>query len=443
MFKNLGYYWRLLYIGYVLRKYRVISIFGKLNLQNKNNNIANALEELGPAFIKLGQFLSTRPDLIGAELADSLSYLRDKLPCFSFDIVRTIILSEFGKNLEQIYSSFNKMPVAAASIAQVHQAITLDGDQVAVKVRRPNIDKILIQEIGFFYFIARLLNKKFPQYKRLKLLEVVKTIETSFKFELDLSFEAAAAAELLEQNKLGYVYIPKVNWLWTGNKIFTMEWIDATSIYEREKLIAANLDLTSLAKNFAIMFFNQAFVNGFFHADLHQGNIMVNNQGQIILLDFGIMGRLDYKNRLYIAQILHGFLNQDYDLIARIHKQAGYINKNQSVKQFAQACRAIGEPIMNLPPEQISIARLLGQLFKITEDFQMETQPQLILLQKTMIMVEGIGKILCPEANLWHLAEDWIKLWAQDNLSVEARSAKLIKHIFKKVVSKFEHELDL
>ena len=272
---------------------------------------------------------------------------------------------------------------------------------------------------------------------------MVKTIETSFKFELDLSFEASAADELLEQNKLEYVLIPKVDWLRTSNRIFTMEWADAISIYERENLIKTNLNLTILAKNFAIMFFNQAFVNGFFHADLHQGNIMVNSQGQIILLDFGIMGRLDYKNRLYITQILHGFLNKDYDLIARIHRQAGYIDNNQSVKQFAQACRAIGEPIMNLPPEEISIAKLLGQLFKITEDFQMQTQPQLILLQKTMIMVEGIGKILCPEANLWHLAEDWIKLWAQENLSVEARSTKLVKHILKKIVTKLECELDL
>ena len=441
MFKNAIYYCRLFYIGYILWKYRVISIFGKLNL--KNSNIAGALEELGPAFIKLGQFLSTRPDLIGIELADSLGYLRDKLPHFPFNIVRKIILSEFGKEIEQVYSSFNEIPIAAASIAQVHQATTLEGKQVAVKVKRPNIDKILSQEIGFFYFIANILNKKFPKYKRLKLFEVVKTIETSFKFELDLSFEASAADELLEQNKLEYVLIPKVDWLRTSNRIFTMEWADAISIYERENLIKTNLNLTSLAKNFAIMFFNQAFVNGFFHADLHQGNIMVNSQGQIILLDFGIMGRLDYKNRLYITQILHGFLNKDYDLIARIHRQAGYIDNNQSVKQFAQACRAIGEPIMNLPPEEISIAKLLGQLFKITEDFQMQTQPQLILLQKTMIMVEGIGKILCPEANLWHLAEDWIKLWAQENLSVEARSTKLVKHIFKKIVTKLECELDL
>ena len=202
-----------------------------------------------------------------------------------------------------------------------------------------------------------------------------------------------------------------------------------------------NIDLTKLATNFAVMFFSQSFVNGFFHADLHQGNIMINKEGQIILLDFGIMGRLDDNNRLYVAQILHGFLNRDYDLIAKIHHQAGYVSHEYSAEVFAQSCRAIGEPIMNLAPSQISIAKLLGQLFRVTEDFQMETQPQLLLLQKTMIMVEGIGKILCPEQNLWMLAEGWIKNWAKDNVSVEAKAAKLVKKMVKQFLAKFKEKL--
>jgi len=427
MFKNLRHYWRIIYISCVFLKNR--------------KNIATSLEELGPAFIKLGQFLSTRPDLIGQKMAESFDYLRDQLPSFPFKQVQKIILSEFGQEIEALYSEFSEIPVAAASIAQVHKAITTDGHQVAVKVRRPNIDKILLQEIEFFYFIAKILNKLFPKYKRLKLMEVVKTIETSFKFELDLSFEAAAAGELLEKNKLEYICIPKVDWLRTSQKIFTMEWVDAVSIYEKEKLLAMNIDLTKLATNFAVMFFSQSFVNGFFHADLHQGNIMINKEGQIILLDFGIMGRLDDNNRLYVAQILHGFLNRDYDLIAKIHHQAGYVSHEYSAEVFAQSCRAIGEPIMNLAPSQISIAKLLGQLFRVTEDFQMETQPQLLLLQKTMIMVEGIGKILCPEQNLWMLAEGWIKNWAKDNVSVEAKAAKLVKKMVKQFLAKFKEEL--
>ena len=427
MFKSLRHLGRIIYIGYVFLKNR--------------KNIALSLEELGPAFIKLGQFLSTRPDLIGQKMAQSFEYLRDQLPSFPFKQVRKIILSEFGKEIEELYSQFDENPVAAASIAQVHKATTIEGEIVAVKVRRPNIDKILLQEIQFFYFVASILDKIFPGYKRLKLMEVVKTIETSFKFELDLSFEAAAASELFEKNKLEYVCVPKVDWLRTSHKVLTMEWIDAVSIYERDKLVAMKIDLTKLATNFAVMFFSQAFVSGFFHADLHQGNIMINKEGQIILLDFGIMGRLDYYNRLYVAQILHGFLNRDYNLIAKIHQQAGYVSDEYSTEVFAQSCRAIGEPIMNLSPEQISIAKLLGQLFKVTEDFQMETQPQLLLLQKTMIMVEGIGKILCPNQNLWMLAEGWIKEWAKDNVSVEAKAAKIVKKIVKQFLAKFKEEL--
>lgn len=420
MLKFIKNCFRIIYIAYVFLKNR--------------KNIAKSLEELGPAFIKLGQFLSTRPDLIGYEMAKSFDYLRDQLPSFSFYEASKIIANEFGKNIDELFNKFEKEPIAAASIAQVHKAITKDGKTVAVKVRRPNIDKIMLREIDFFYFIANSLNKFFPKYKRLKLKEVVKTIETSFRFELDLSFEAAAASELREKNQLDYVYIPEVDWSLTSNKVFTMEWVDAISIYEKDTLSRQGIDLAKLAKNFAIMFCAQAFDKGFFHADLHQGNILVTKEGKIALLDFGIMGRLDYHNRIYVAQILYGFLNRDYALIAQLHHQAGYVHSKYSAALFAQSCRAIGEPIMNLAPEQISIAKLLAQLFKVTEDFQMETQPQLLLLQKTMIMVEGIGKILCPEQNLWFLAEEWLKSWAQENISLHAKALKLAKRILKKIL---------
>ena len=428
MFDFVANYLRILRITYVFLKNR--------------KNLALSLEELGPAFIKLGQFLSTRPDLIGVKLADSLGYLRDKLPYFSFEIVKEIIFEELGQDINQIFKEFRELPVAAASIAQVHEATTIDGLKVAVKIRRPGIEKKLQNEVKVFYFIAKKIELFFPKYKRLKLTQVVQAIENSFKLELDLRLEAAAADELHANNKIEYIHIPKVFWLYTTEKIFTMEWVDAISIYEKDKLINYKIDLTKLATNFAVMFFNQAFVDGFFHADLHQGNIMVTTDGKIVLLDYGIMGRIDYQNRMYVAKILHGFLNKDYHLIAEIHRQAGYINDKCDLGQFSQACRAIGEPIMNLQADKISIAKLLGQLFKITEDFQMETQPQLLFLQKTMIMVEGIGKILSPHDNLWILAEPWIKEWAKDNIAIEAKAKKAIRAIVQKIVQKLD-KLDI
>jgi len=409
-------------------------------LQNRKN-IARAFEKLGPAFIKLGQFLSTRPDLVGEDVANSLGYLRDKLPPFAFSQVKKIIYEEFNQEIDQLFREFSNTPVAAASIAQVHKATTMDGRILAVKVRRPKIEKILAKEVQFFYFVARIIEKLFPKYRRLKLKEVVKTIEASFKFEVDLSFEAAAASELLEKNKLDFVKIPKVDWFLTSQQVFTMEWVDAISIYDKEKRIETGVDLTELATNFAVMFFSQAFADGFFHADLHQGNVMVNNQGQVILLDYGIMGRLNYSNRVYVAQILHGFLTRDYTLIAELHKKAGYISDECNVEVFAQSLRAVGEKIMNLSPDEVSIAKLLAQLFKITEDFQMETQPQLLLLQKTMIMVEGIGKILCKEKNLWILAEPWIKKWAEENISPEVKAAKLIKKFASLLINKIKDDI--
>lgn len=424
IFKSFNYYCRLFYLIYILIRFRT--------------NIAKAFETLGPAYIKLGQFLSTRADLVGEKIAADLAYLRDSLPSFSFIKVRRIIEAEFNQPLESLFKSFEEEAIAAASISQVHKAKTHQGELVAVKILRPNIEKHFAQEIAFFYFVAARIEKLFPKYKRLKLTEVVDTLATSFRFELDLTLEAAAASELSEKNELDFVLIPQVNWSLTSKNVLTTQWMEGISIYNQDKLKEMNIDLTLLAKNFAIMFFRQAFSSGFFHADLHQGNILVNPKGQIILLDFGIMGRLDYHNRIYVAQILHGFLNRDYDLIAKIHIKAGYVDSKYSAESFAQSCRAIGEPIMHLNPKQISIARLLAQLFNITEIYQMETQPQLLLLQKTMIMVEGIGKSLCDDSNLWQLAESSIKQWAAENFSIEARFSRIAKILAKKIIDRLE-----
>lgn len=414
-------FFRLFYLALIMILYR--------------NKIALGLEKLGPAYIKLGQFLSTRPDIIGNELANSFAYLRDNLSGFDFREVKKIIEQEKKQPLEELFSFFSTEPVAAASIAQVHKAITIDGREVAVKIRRPGIKKKLLKEVDFFYFIVRILNFLFTNsLRRLKLLEVVRKIESSFRYELDLKLEAAAADELRENNKLDYLIIPAVDWLLTSERMLTLEWIEATSIYDLTKLKEEGINIKELTTHFAIAFLSQAFDNGFFHADPHQGNILVTKEGKIALVDFGIVGRLDQKNRIYVARILHGFIKRDYDLLAELHLKAGYIKENCEVGLFKQNLRAIGEQIMNLPAEKISMANLLGQLFKITEEFDMEIQPQLLFLQKTMIMIEGIGKILSPQENLWVLAEDWIQNWAKRNLAIEAKLAKTIKKIINKII---------
>jgi ubiquinone biosynthesis protein len=425
MFKFLAHIARLIHLTFYLIIYR--------------KNLPYCLEKMGPAYIKLGQFLSTRPDIIGIDLAQRLGYLRDSLASFSFEQVKAIIKCEFNKDLEQLFSYFEQEPIAAASIAQVHKAITSSGKIVAVKIRRPGIKKKLLCEVEFFYFCAKIFNFLLPKYKRLKLIDVVKKIETSFNYELDLKLEAAAGDELRENNKLDFVVIPKVDWLLTSERILTIEWVDAFPIYDIPQIKNYNIDLTELTKKFAITFLAQSFDDGFFHADPHQGNILVNAKGQIVLVDFGIVGRLDHKNRIYVARILHGFIKRDYNLIADLHLKAGFIKEDVDLGNFKQNLRAIGEQIMNLPAEEISMANLLGQLFKITQEFNMEVQPQLIFLQKTMIMIEGIGKTLSPHDNLWVLAEDWIQGWAKRNLAIEVKIAQNIKHF----ISKFINENDV
>ena len=416
-------FFRLFYLASIMIMYR--------------NKMALGLEKLGPAYIKLGQFLSTRPDIIGHELADSFAYLRDNLTGFDFSKVREIIKKEKKQSLEDLFSFFSQEPVAAASIAQVHKAITIDGKEVAVKIRRPGIKKKLLREVEFFYFIARILNF-FKNLERLRLIEVVKKIESSFRYELDLNLEAAAADELRENNQLDYLVIPAVDWLLTSERMLTLEWIEATSIYELAKLKEDGINIRELTTRFSIAFLSQAFDHGFFHADPHQGNILVTKDGKIALVDFGIVGRLDQQNRIYVARILHGFVKRDYNLVADLHLKAGFIKQDCDIGLFKQNLRAIGEQIMNLPADKISMANLLGHLFKIAEEFDMEVQPQLLFLQKTMIMIEGIGKILSPHDNLWVLSEDWIQEWAKRNLAIEVKLAKTLKNFVNKIIEKLE-----
>lgn len=393
------------------------------------------LEELGPIYIKFGQTLSTRPDLTGYKVAESLKYLQDGLPPFSSLLARQIIEKSLGKTIKELFAFFDDIPVAAASISQVHKARLLTGENVAIKILRPEIAIKYNNDIKTLYFLAKLASKLSSKFKRLKLLEVVDVFKKTMHYELDLRLEAASALEMANNFVNDQdIYIPKIYWHLTTQHILTSEWIDGISIYDTENITKQGLVSTQISAKLAVMFFNQAYRDGFFHADLHPGNILVKPDGTIALIDFGIMGRLSERDRIAVAEILFAFLRKDYKSVAKIHLKVGYIPTDTDIDLFAQTCRAVSEPIIGLPVREISIAKLLAQLFQITEDFGMETQPQLLLLQKTMLVVEGIGQSLDQEINMWQLAEPWIKKWAAKNISIEAKILKLIKNMTTKLL---------
>lgn len=392
--------------------------------------LASLLEQLGPSFIKLGQVLSTRVDLVGTEIATALTRLQDDLPPFATKEAIHIIETDLGAPLTTLYQHFEEVPMAAASMAQVHRAITLDHKVVAVKILRPAIKQILDRDISLFFWIANIIEHLLPRSRRLKLVEVVRTLADTLHHELDLRLEAAAADELREncRNELN-LYVPLVDWQRTSKQVLTIEWIDGLSINNRPALLEAGHDLKKIAATITLSFLNQAYRDGFFHADIHPGNILVMPDGRVAVIDFGIMGRLDLRTRRYVAEILRGFILRDYFHVAKVHFAAGYVPPHHSVMEFAQACRSIGEPIVGKSAQEVSIAKLLGQLFQVTEAFDMETQPQLLLLQKTMVLVEGVGSQLDPEINMWLLAEPWAEEWAKKSLNKRAQLRYQLKQM--------------
>lgn len=415
---------------------------------HRGESLTKSLQELGPSFIKLGQTLSVRPDIIGEKLANDLSQLQDKIPPFDINKARDTIEKELEGKINEIFETFDENPIAAASIAQVHKAVTKEGLKVAVKILRPDVEKRFKKDIKLFYAIAKFI-KTFKKAQRLRPNAVVKVFEDSVKKELDLRMEAAAASELKEncKNDEG-IFIPTVYWRYTSAKVLTTSWVDGIGISKTEELIKAGHNLEEITKRLSIAFLNQTYRDGFFHADIHPGNLFVNKNGEIAFIDFGIMGRLDYETKVFVAEILRGFINRDYAHVAKVHFQAGYVPKHKSELDFMLACRAIGEPIMGLASNEVSIAKLLSMLFKVTEDFEMQTQPQLILFQKTMVLVEGVGQKLYPSLNMWEHAEGWIKNWAKDNISLKARLKNDLKnsndflHDLPKIIRKIDDYLD-
>jgi len=385
--------------------------------KDEGERLSSSLESMGTTFIKLGQFLATRPDIIGEELSKKLENLQDKLPPFSLLQAQEIIKNDLGKDT---YNSIINLsdPVAAASIAQVHKAqINDDGTikEVAIKILRPNIKKIFNEEIDAIMLFAFFFESFILKTKRLKLFEVVFLLKEITNLEMDLRFEAAAANEYAEntKNDVGFK-VPQIYWNYTSENVMTLDWIDGISIRETQELKNKNFDTKKIAEDIIQNFLRHAVRDGFFHADMHQGNVFIDKDGQIVPIDFGIMGRLDEMSKRFLAEILFGFIQRDYRKVAEVHLIAGLVPKQVPIDDLAQALRSIGEPIFGQAVKDISGGKLLKQLFDVTEKFNMQTQPQLLMLQKTMVVVEGVARKLNPETNIWTTSKPVLESWLKE-----------------------------
>ncbi len=382
---------------------------------------ADALQAIGPPAIKFGQTLATRPDLIGEGAAADLVRLQDAVPPLPFAAVEKAMAASFGRPLSALFASIDPVPVGAASIAQVHRAVTTEGVTVAVKVLRPGIEEEFARAIDTYEWAAAHLEAMGGELKRLQPRLVIETFKRWTARELDLRREAASASELAEAMTAEPDFIvPKIDWQRTTGRVMTLEWIDGIKLSNRAALIAAGHDPARLAHILVHAFLRQAIAEGFFHADLHQGNLFAIPGGKIAAIDFGIMGRIDRRARVWLAEILYGLITGNYRRVAEIHFEAGYVPPHHNVGEFATALRAVGEPMRGLPVKDMSVGNMLDGLFNITRDFDMKTQPHLLLLQKTMVMVEGVATALDPDINMWETSAPFVREWIRTELGPEA-----------------------
>ncbi|MEO1139464.1 MAG: 2-polyprenylphenol 6-hydroxylase [Pseudomonadota bacterium] len=387
-----------------------------------------ALTALGPAYIKFGQLFSTRPDIVGDDLAQELRVLQDKLPPFSTGVAKQSVAQALGEPVETLFSEFSE-PVAAASIAQVHKAQLRDtGQSVAVKVLRPGIEKAFRKDIDAFYFVARMIEMLSPSSRRLRPTDVIAHFEGVVMGELDLRLEASSASEFTANTAgdAGFA-LPAVNWDMSGRRVMVMEWAGGVPMGDNAAIDAAGHDRTVLSERVLQLFLNHALRDGFFHADMHQGNLKVAPNGDIIAYDFGIMGHIDEYTRRVYAEILYGFIRRDYRRVAEVHFEAGYVPPDRDVDEFARALRAVGEPIFGMDATRISMGGLLSYLFEVTERFGMETRTELILLQRTMVVVEGVARSLNPQINIWQVAKPVVEDYIRKNLGPGAALRDLRK----------------
>ncbi len=437
MIAAISHLWRLARVGFVCARegvfelvdpaplppplrliWRLGRFIEKPSTADKKRRLSATVTALGPAYVKLGQFLATRPDVVGPVLARDLESLQDSMPPFPQEEAEKAVAAALDRPLSDAFVSFGP-PVAAASIAQVHQAEIKTGEgwrTVAVKVLRPGIERRFAVDLQAFAFIARNAEFLSAEAQRLRLVEVVDTLARSVAMEMDMRLEAAALSEMAENTRDDPDFrVPRVEWDYTARNVLTMEWIDGTPLNDRDALAKRRLDLPKLGRAVIQTFLRHALRDGFFHADMHPGNLFADAEGRLVAVDFGIMGRLSPKERHFLAEILLGFITRDYRRTAAVHFEAGYVPAHHSVESFAQAIRAIGEPIHNRTAEDISMARLLTLLFEVTGLFDMRTRPELIMLQKTMVVVEGVARSLDPRLDMWTTSEPVVRDWIMRN----------------------------
>lgn len=401
---------------------KLAGLFARRNsARGEENPLAAALTELGPSYIKLGQFLATRADLVGQSRAGQLAALQDRLKPFGRPLAMAEIRAELGAEPESLFAEIGP-PVAAASIAQVHRAVTAEGRAVAVKVLRPGIEARFANDLDCFAFAAGMMERLVPATRRLRPVDAVATLAQSVKLEMDLRMEAAAMSEMAANSINDSDFrVPRVDWQRTARRVLTSEWIDGIPLNDRARLEAAGLNLPRLGDIVIQSFLRHAVRDGFFHADMHPGNLFADQDGRLVAVDYGIMGRLSVKERRFLAEILYGFIRRDYRRVSDVHFEAGYVPSTEDPAVFAQALRAVAEPILDKAAGDISMARLLTQLFEVTGQFNMKTQPQLLLLQKTMVVVEGVARSLNPDLNMWVTAEPVLRQWFEQKFGPQAR----------------------
>jgi ubiquinone biosynthesis protein len=387
-----------------------------------------ALTALGPAYIKFGQILSTRPDVVGDELAVQLRVLQDKLPPFPVAQAKAEVEKELGIKVDSVFSAFSE-PVAAASIAQVHKARLRDGgEDVAVKVLRPGIERAFMKDVDAFYLAARMVEIFAPGARRLRPMEVIEHFDGVVQGELDLRLESSAASEFQANTKNDEGFqLPEIKWELSARRVMTLGWADGVPMGDNAALDAAGHNRIDLGNRVLQLFLNHALRDGYFHGDMHQGNLKVAPNGDIIAYDFGIMGHIDEYTRRVYAEILFGFIRKDYKRVAEVHFEAGYVPADKDVDEFARALRAVGEPIFGMDATKISMGRLLNYLFEVTERFGMETRTELILLQRTMVVVEGVARSLNPHINIWEVASPIVTNYISKSIGPRATLTDLAK----------------